>query len=213
MSEKSNNICFIHIATLGNYQNIVDEIFSYIDKNSFSKIIANIAGDHTVLIPEGVEIIPERSLLEEYEFSTLNIIRDYCKENENINVLYIHTKGASVAPNICIDEWRQYMLYYNLKNIPKIEQILTYYDACGVDLVSDPVLHFSGNFWWSKAKHINTLLPPTEVNGVFSERHKCEFWICSNVDSKYTSLHNSNISVYERHLTRYPREKYERHIN
>lgn len=213
MSVKRDNICFIHIATIGNYQYVIDEIISYIPRNSFTRIIANIAGDGPVSLPDYVDVIPSRSPLSEFEFSTLDLIIAYCLENRNSNILYLHTKGVSTSKNICIEEWRQYMLYANLKNIALRERILSEYSACGVDLVPEPTLHFSGNFWWATAEHINTLKHPKNVEGYLSERHKCEFWICSNPHGKYISIHNSNINVYERHLIRYPKEKYQAIIN
>jgi hypothetical protein len=197
---------------MGNYQHIVDEIMSYINPTNFSRIIANIAGEQIVKLPDMVEVIPDRSILTDFEFSTLELIRRYCIDNEDANILYIHTKGAANT-NVCIDEWRQYMLHFNLSNVCNIESVLKSSSACGVDLVDEPVPHFSGNFWWATARHINSLKHPRDVDGVFSERHKCEFWICSNSNGKYTSLHNSNINVYQRHLTRYPKERYEKNID
>lgn len=203
------NICFIHIATIGNYQSIVDEIFSYIPRNSFNKIFVNIAGESNISLPDYVEILGKRSNLNEFEFTTLEYIKNYCKNNNN-NICYLHTKGASTGNNICIDEWRQYMLHFNLKNINYIEKILKENNTCGVDLVYEPTTHYSGNFWWSTADHINSLPYPKDIDMVISERHKCEFWICSKKGGKYSSLHNSGINVYQRHLNRYPKEKYEK---
>lgn len=201
------NVCFIHIATIGNYQHIVNEIFSYLKVSEFDGVFANIAGSGKVDLPQGVIIIGY-SDLQQFEFPTLEYIKKYSEVNTNHNICYIHTKGASTGTNICIDEWRQYMLHFNLTNINKITNILKEYDACGVDLVDIPVTHFSGNFWWSTSAHIKRLLMPREIDIVLSDRHRCEFWICSK-EGRYTSLHNSNINVYERHLTRYPKEKYE----
>ena len=203
------NICFIHIATIGNYQSIVDEIFSYIPRNSFNKIFVNIAGESNISLPDYVEILGKRSNLNEFEFTTLEYIKNYCKNNNN-NICYLHTKGASTGNNICSDEWRQYMLHFNLKNINYIEKILKENNTCGVDLVYEPTTHYSGNFWWSTADHINSLPYPKDIDMVISERHKCEFWICSKKGGKYSSLHNSGINVYQRHLNRYPKEKYEK---
>ena len=203
------NICFIHIATIGNYQSIVDEIFSYIPRNSFNKIFVNIAGESNISLPDYVEILGKRSNLNEFEFTTLEYIKNYCKNNNN-NICYLHTKGASTGNNICIDEWRQYMLHFNLKNINYIEKILKENNTCGVDLVYEPTTHYSGNFWWSTADHINSLPYPKDIDMVISERHKCEFWICSKNGGKYSSLHDSGINVYQRHLNRYPKEKYEK---
>ena len=105
------------------------------------------------------------------------------------------------------------MLYFNLKNISNIKKLLIKNDTCGVDLVNDPTTHYSGNFWWSTAEHINSLPSPKDIEVVISERHKCEFWICSKNGGKYSSLHDSGINVYQRHLNRYPKEKYENSNN
>ena len=207
-----NNVLFIHVATIGNYQHILDEIISYVNPFDFNKIFVNIAGDLDVSTYNIATVIPQRSKLLDYEFSTLDILRKYCTDNP-CNICYIHTKGASTNSNICIDEWRQYMLYFNLGKAGLISHILEKYDACGVDLVNTPTTHFSGNFWWSTAQHINSLQAPHELPVILSERHKCEFWICSNPQGKYYSLHNSNIDVYSRHLTRYPRNIYENSNN
>lgn len=34
---------------------------------------------------------------------------------------------------------------------------------CGVDLVRQPELHFSGNFWWARADRIASLPEPNEL--------------------------------------------------
>ena len=205
-----DNIAFIHIATIGNYQSIVDEIFSYIPKDTFKEIFVNVAGNEKISLPSYTKILGNRSNLNDFEFSTLNYLKEYCNSNENSNICYLHTKGASTGNNICIDEWRQYMLYFNLNHISNIEKKLKENDTCGVDLVTEPTIHYSGNFWWSTAKHINSLPYPKNIEVVISERHKCEFWICSKKDGKYLSLHDSGINVYQRHLNRYPKEKYEK---
>ena len=208
MLEEKNNTCFIHVATIGKYQEIFDEIVSYIDFNFFKNVYVNVAGEGNLILNDRIVELYPRCDLEDYEFSTLNLIKDFSENNPNSNICYIHTKGASSGDNICIDEWRQYMLSFNLSNISNIENILKDYDACGVDLVDEPVKHYSGNFWWSTSKHINKLPYPKELPIVLSERHKCEFWVTSHIKGKYKSLHNSNINVYQRHLSRYPKEKY-----
>jgi hypothetical protein len=95
------------------------------------------------------------------------------------------------------------------ENIRK--QYLNEYDACGVDLVDTPQIHFSGNFWWSNSEYIKTL--PTihdlkyKIKPVLSVRHNCEFWIGMG-GGRLKSLWDSNINVYERHLHRYSNSEY-----
>jgi hypothetical protein len=57
-------------------------------------------------------------------------------------------------------------------------------------LIDDPVKHYSQNFWWAKCKHINTLQDPTTMKPIFDYRHNAEFWVCSNPNGKYSSIHN-----------------------
>jgi hypothetical protein len=209
------NNCFFHICTIGNsYQRIVDEIFFNLQSSNIVKdldaIYVNIAGDKEVSLPswDQIKLNSTRSKMEDYEFSTLNQLKLFASTNTG-NLLYLHTKGASTTDNICIDEWRNYMLYFNIIQYKKALELLNGCDAVGVDLVNTPTLHFSGNMWWSTCKHINSLPNFEEMPLVLSERHKAEFWICSKPNGVYNSLHNSNINVYQRHLTRYPANIYE----
>jgi len=209
-----NNIIFLHIATIGNYQQVVDEIFNYIQKSKtiFTSIYVNIAGNLDVIIPNlpTVSIFPNRSDLEEFEFTTLNKLKDFANNcTVETNILYIHTKGVTAANNLCISDWRQYMLYFNVERSQNALELLTINDAVGVDLVEEPTTHFSGNIWWSKSSYISQLPYPKDTRHLLTMRHKCEFWICSNKDGKFKSLHNSNINVYSRHLHRFTPENYE----
>lgn len=213
-----NNTCFFHIATIGNYQKIVDRVFELFSQSDLFDVLhrlyINIAGTSEVKLPENskIKVIPHRSSLNQFEFSTLNYIKEYSK-NKNANILYLHTKGAGTPPNICIDEWREYMFYFNILNFNNALHQLSESDATGVDLSNEPTKHYSGNIWWSKTDHIKQLKYPVELPIILSERHKCEFWICSKEGGKYNTLHQSNIDVYSRHLTRYPKELYEKSCN
>jgi len=209
------NNCFLHICTIGNsYQKIVDEIFYNLETSNITKDLAaiyvNVAGDGELILPRWNKIIlnKNRSKLEDFEFSTLTQLKTFAV-NSIGNILYIHTKGVSTPDNVCIDEWRKYMLYFNVIQYNKALELLDTCDAVGVDLVDSPVMHFSGNIWWSKSTHISSLPSFEEMPIVLSERHKAEFWICSKPTGAYKSLHNSNINVYARHLTRYPTNMYE----
>lgn len=207
------NICFIHVATIGNYQQVVDEIFYYISNCSinFSTVYINIAGDGYVNIPKisSLYIFPKRAKLEEFEFSTLNKLKDFADSCvEETNILYVHTKGVTAINNLCISDWREYMLYFNISRAYNALRILKTYDAVGVDLVDEPTCHFSGNIWWTKSSHVKRLPYPQELPCIISDRHKGEFWICSYSKGKYKSQHNSNIDVYSRHLHRFTPNQY-----
>ena len=121
--------------------------------------------------------------------------------NEKYGILYLHTKGVTTPDNLCIDDWRQYMTYFNVNQYQKCFDMLDEYDSCGVDLVSEPATHYSGNFWWANSSYIKQLPTIDEIKfpkipPILSIRHNCEFWIGMG-NGKLKSLWNSYINVYE----------------
>jgi hypothetical protein len=140
------------------------------------------------------------------EIETMKIIKEYASNNIDDKICYIHTKGVT-KDNECITEWRNYMFYFCCEMYKDRLENLNTFDTCGVDLRNTPVNHYSGNFWWATAKHINSLCEPQNTFSPLSERHKSEFWICSG-GGKHHSVHDCGINVYERHLHHYPRERY-----
>jgi hypothetical protein len=100
------------------------------------------------------------------EFDTLINLQNYCVLNPKGSVLYFHTKGSSRESDYYINSWRECMEYF----------VIEKWKVCLHDLINDRstvcgalyvewfrFLHyqfdnyFSGNFWWSSSKHINTL--------------------------------------------------------
>ncbi len=212
---KKNEI-FFHIATIGNYQEVFDEIYYEINKSSLidkiDKITICIVGKEKVRIPEDkkISIIKNKSI-ELGEFFTLDILKKYCDSiNDEKSILYLHTKGVSTPYNKCIVDWRRYMTFFVVNKFEYCLKILKEKDACGVDLVNEPTLHFSGNFWWANSKYIK-LLPDIKSiiksDNALTKRHNAEFWIGMN-NGNLLSLWNSNINVYERHLHSYPQYLY-----
>lgn len=57
------------------------------------------------------------------------------------------------------------------------------YDVVGVALSLYPTLHFSGNFWWSKSKHLDKL--PTQIRRTY---YAPEMYVCSQPNGKYISI-------------------------
>lgn len=212
------SIIYFHIATVGNYQKIFDEIYSQIvESNLINKVnLVNfcIVGEGNLYFkPHQKIIIHKDPHVETGEFFTLNLIKTFSDSTEeNYNILYIHTKGVTTPDNVCIDDWRQYMTYFVINQYNKCFEVLDDYDSCGVDLVSDPTIHYSGNFWWANSSYIKKLPTIEEIRfpktpPILSIRHNCEFWIGMG-NGKLKSLWNSNINVYERHIHRYPKSEY-----
>ena len=111
-----------------------------------------------------IEIHYTTNTNDEDEFPALNLIKELSEKND-CYLFYIHTKGVSIDESNmkfyhnsvdlnhlknCVDDWREYMEYFIIKNHELCVNSLVNYDACGVNLVKEPTKHFSGNFWWAK---------------------------------------------------------------
>jgi len=215
---KNKTIVFFHIATIGNYQEVIDEVFESLYKtnliNVADKINLCVVGSGDVNYPNNLNIEYHKNTdISVGEFYTLKLIEVYSKQTlTNDKILYIHTKGVTTPNNECIDDWRKYMLYFNVEKHTEALKYLEEYDTYGVDLVDEPTKHYSGNFWWANTEHINKLPSIDEISdknakAILTVRHNAEFWLTMS-KGKHKSAHNSKINVYERHLHRYEKNKY-----
>jgi hypothetical protein len=215
---KDKIIVFVHIATIGNYQEIVNEIFESLKKTNLINVadLINVCvvGNGELIIPTNWNIKSNQtSNINLGEFYTLKQIEVYSKNTiTNDKILYIHTKGVTSNNNECINDWRKYMLYFNVEQHERATKELDNFDTYGVDLVTEPTKHYSGNFWWSNSNHIKKLPPidkisKSDAKAILTVRHNAEFWLMM-VNGNNKSGHNSNINVYERHLHRYEKNKY-----
>ena len=223
------NAIFIHAANMtrdvrghdctGLCQEILNKIIKYI---SDSKIYEDVESINLVYTgAKGLELnVPKGNIIYagddiyQWEFPTLHKLQEYCKENVDSNVLYLHTQGVSQGfhhPKInMLNERRDYCLYWNITKYKKSIELLKYNDTCGAllvplnaDLILDsngiphitklhdnPVWHYSQNFWWSTANHINTLPDPENYPLILDKRHQAEFWLCSSTESgNHASIH------------------------
>jgi hypothetical protein len=212
------NAIYFHIATIGEYQKIFDEIYTqFVESNFLDNVeIINLCivgqGDLNIQLSDKIRIYQD-SDVNSGEFFTLDKIKSFsdCSE-ENYKILYIHTKGVTTPNNECIADWRKYMTYFNVWQYEKCLQLLEHCDSCGVDLVDEPALHYSGNFWWANSSYIKKLPTINEIKfpktpPILSIRHNGEFWIGMG-NGNLKSLWNSNINVYERHLHSYSKQNY-----
>jgi hypothetical protein len=220
MEDVISSVIYFHIATIGKYQEIFDEIYSEIIQSGLiDKVnllnLSVVGGGELTVQPHSKIKIHKHLYVETGEFFTLNLIKTFSDSiDENCKILYVHTKGVTTPDNPCIDDWRQYMTYFNVNQYQKCFDTLEEYDSCGVDLVNEPTIHYSGNFWWANSSYIKKLPTIDEIKfpktpPILSIRHNCEFWIGMGGGS-LKSLWNSNINVYERHLHRYKILKYKK---
>jgi hypothetical protein len=221
-----NIAIFIHIAVIGRYRERLLQYFNKLKDSSLLEhsnyIFLNYVGNDETFeflsefnIFRNINIQKMSDNLLDYELPTLNNLYYFAKNNPNFKILYIHTKGVHNKLNLCVEDWVEYMTYFLINKWKTCINTLDNYDTVGVDLRDYPVLHYSGNFWWSTSDHIKTLPEPIDFNNIEkypnpinSQRHNQEFWICYN-HKKHQILWDCNINCYERHLHRYTKDKYQ----
>lgn len=157
------------------------------------------------------------------EYETLKHLYDFCVENDDYRVLYFNALGVNWSekdwynnkvpvPNGyllygVIGEnkvlWRKYLEYFNIDNWQTCVKELNNYDCVGAELLNygtinneeHNLLHFSGNFWWTKSDYVRKLNPNFMLEYKY-DRYNCEFWIGTG-NPKCKSFFNYNKNLYD----------------
>jgi len=220
-----NIIVYYHICCINNWIQIVDQMMDRIRSsglyNKVLEIRLSILGDYSAgkhLLEDGkIKLVfhsmdmnlRENCTIEKiYDdatataTATASIITQSGTGNIDYKILYIHSKGVGYnGQNPAVSDWTEYLTYFNIdKHEDCISGLDNGYDAVGVNLQDQPVLHYSGNFWWSHAQHIIQLgrLTDRSYNGP-------EFYLTKCRNAKFLGLWISHIDHY---CNYYPREIY-----
>ena len=193
---------YFHICCINNWKQIVSELFHHIKSSGLYESIHQIRcgvlglGDqnHELFQDPKVTILFQHDSLDLWEVVTINTLHTYAKENpeEEFQVLYLHSKGVrhnSRNPNV--NDWVQYLTYFNIYQWSGCISLLDTNDAVGVNLSAQHPVHYSGNFWWSKSTHIKSLgpCPSTHYNAP-------EYWVTAHLGN-YITLWQSDINHYD----------------
>jgi len=142
-----------------------------------------------------------------FEAPTLNKIQEFSCNNNDCNILYIHTKGIRYNVNDQKEnDWIDFMLYFLLdKSNECIQKLNEEYDVVGCNYhckyYKNVPPHFSGNFWWANTKYLKTL-PRIDEN--LRERQIGEFLLFKK-NPLFYCIYNSNIDHY---TNNYPERLY-----
>lgn len=130
-----------------------------------------------------------------YEKFAINNFQKYIAD-DLYYIYYFHSKAVTRAIGSVFDRRRKILNYYTLTLHKLNLELLETYDAVGCSLTNWPLLHFSGNFWWSKSEHVRTL-PPAGNSYLDPEMYICK------THGKYISLSQStNDGNIASHITR-----------
>lgn len=200
------NVCFYHFCNINNGYNIFVEQMNNLKKtklyDKLDKIYISFLGDHIKLnLDSKMEIIYYSENINEMEFNVHKCIYKFCcLSNNNINILYFHSKGVLKKQNS--ENWRKYLEYFLIKKHEDCLKLLEEnIDSVGAnaniftnDSINKNRNHFSGNFWWSTSKYIKNLKFNLNINDRYSVEH---YIIGSNRTKNIISLHNINKNLYD----------------
>jgi hypothetical protein len=157
------------------------------------------------------------------ENQTLLDLYNFCLENRDCKVFYLHTKGVTHPPTSEFYEnivsWRKYLERINIDNWKKCCNLLENYDCVGTEWETDMALGgqqftspcYAGTFWWANASYISRLDPMFLLAnpwGDGSRRWQCEFWIGTGNPNYYNFYSSGKNKYYDKVLP----EEYEHYM-
>ncbi|MDD4970789.1 MAG: hypothetical protein PHT07_15285 [Paludibacter sp.] len=187
---------FWHILLINDYLSIISEQLQLIIKSGLyckvERIYVGCLGSQEERLNlqkffhdyDKIQIISHSTVIENYEFHTLKILRNVCLSQPDFYGFYIHTKGVSYPGNEGGKYWRDYMNYYIITDWKEaVRNLDTGYQTYGVKLLSHLDLparkmHYSGNFYWFRSEYAKTLRPVESLNQ--NDRFEAEMYMCSN---------------------------------
>lgn len=188
---KTNNNIFYHMFCINDAVKRFEKTYKKIIKsgliNNIDNIFVNCVGKnknkYSSLIKNKPKITIKIGDHDKDESETLNLLRDFCINNNFGNILYMHSKGVTFPKNEYKNCWSECMQYFLIEQYDKCLSILKEYDTCGVHIQESLYWYnkdifcqgraytpenqlktkqqraswYAGNFWWSKNLYISKL--------------------------------------------------------
>ena len=217
--QTENNVCkrsiygVYFIGCIGRYMDIVPEqmqclfdsglyhetktIFIFIsafsnDNHELKNIIEEYDPDKKCVLITSDENLYEKFAINNYKAYIETSLQSQSEGISPYYVYYFHSKAVTRDKYSVFDNRRKILNHYMLNLYRLNLELLEQYDAVGCSLTKQPLLHFSGNFWWTKSEHVDKL-PPCG-----NEYLAPEMYICRATDGKYISLsqHTNNADIH-----------------
>jgi hypothetical protein len=188
---------FYHIGQIGLgafvYQQQLHRLYASGLINAADYIHFGVNGDQELFnVPDKAVVKQNQNWKEETE--TLLDLKNFSSKNSDYKILYFHTKGVSKG-TLAVNSWRLMMEYFLIDRWEDCVKMLDEYDCVGANLnpvgdtiwsngeVTKPIegtYNYTGNFWWTRSSHIQTLNDKFLLSNYRIDR---ELWIGSNPNS------------------------------
>lgn len=106
-----------------------------------------------------------------WEYPTLDLLKRNCDAtlgNEEFDVCYLHLKGLSRLGDQRVVDWRNFLEHYSIdKWQQNVSKLAEGYEVVGTNVIEQPWLHSSGNFWWASSRYVKErlkYLPSPDLN-------------------------------------------------
>ena len=122
-------------------------------------------------------------------------------------VFYFHTKGVTQPYNQAVGHWRDLLNYFNIERYQDAIDSLNNaaYNTYGVNWHKN---HYSGNFWWTYAGHIQNLTEPV-FSDTLEARQQLEYWVSGYPNmNPYLKPYCAFESGVNHYTDLFPRERY-----
>ncbi len=175
-------VAFFHVACMNNYIDVTEEIiFSLVSSGVYqnaTKIFYGTVGTPDQEFLKIMQRYPKMECVYSHkdislvEYPMLIYMQNYIKD-QDIYVLYLHTKGVSKPHDTLTQEWRKYLLrhvvYHYAQHMYFLnhgcdisgtgwkEHPVHYHTAYGLGYSIGTHSHFSGNFWWASSSYLQSL--------------------------------------------------------
>lgn len=185
-------VLVLHIGCVGRWREIASEQIAQVKASGLAALLscvhvgANGPGCKNLVPNESetwgltvpIHFFTMEEALPHYENDTINDLQKLAKQlDPNDYVLYLHTKGVTAKAPMQ-HNWRKYMMHHVVDHHELCIQLLNRgLNTVGAN-VRDPLnhkAHYSGNFWWATAGHLQSLEHIQDLR----DRFKAEFWVLS----------------------------------
>jgi hypothetical protein len=94
-----------------------------------------------------------------WEYPTLDLMKKNCDAlDDDFAICYFHLKGLSRLGDERVGDWRRFMEYWTIDRWEdSFQKIRDGFDLVATNIIEQPWLHSSGNFWWSHSSYVRKL--------------------------------------------------------
>jgi glycosyltransferase involved in cell wall biosynthesis len=197
---------FYHLYQIGNWKQVFEHQITRLQRSGLydAADYIHIGVNGSYRMPFNLDKVEQHGVLKRNrntssEIETLIDMAEFCKNNPDYKVLFLHAKGVTWHNTEFENStkcWREYLEYFVIDNWKTCLEHCNSHDIVGTEyyqnaiqndiLVTDKP-HYAGNFWWANANYVASL----DKNYLYDAPHgrfNCEFWVATNFPNAFNFM-------------------------